>query len=39
MGDRQAIEVIDPNIVVVGGAVIHHNQWLIDWVIENKREH
>jgi glucokinase len=32
------MQVIDPNIVVVGGAVIHHNQWLIDRVIESAKK-
>lgn len=32
------MQVIDPNIFVVGGAVIHHNQWLIDRVIESAKK-
>lgn len=32
------MQIIDPNIIVVGGAVIHHNQWLIDSVIESAKK-
>lgn len=32
------MQTIDPNIFVVGGAVIHHNQWLIDSVIESAKK-
>lgn len=31
------MQTIDPGIFVVGGAVIHHNQWLIDMVIARVR--
>ncbi|OPA79172.1 glucose kinase [Paenibacillus selenitireducens] len=32
------MQTIDPDIFVVGGAVIHHNQWLIDSVIESAKK-
>lgn len=32
------MQTIDPNIFVIGGAVIHHNQWLIDRVIESAKK-
>ncbi|WP_313638395.1 ROK family protein [Paenibacillus sp.] len=32
------MQMIDPNIFVIGGAVIHHNQWLIDRVIESAKK-
>ncbi|WP_339317290.1 ROK family protein [Paenibacillus sp. FSL R10-2734] len=32
------VQMIDPNIFVIGGAVIHHNQWLIDSIIESAKK-
>lgn len=32
------MQTIDPHIFVIGGAVIHHNQWLIDRVIESAKK-
>ncbi|MGZ9586421.1 ROK family protein [Paenibacillus marinisediminis] len=32
------MQTIDPDIFVVGGAVIHHNQWLIERVIESAKK-
>lgn len=32
------MQTIDPNIFVVGGAVIYYNQWLIDRVIESAKK-
>lgn len=32
------MQTIDPNIFVIGGAVIHHNQWLIGRIVESAKK-